>query len=454
MMKKQKAPEMKKHRKVCSKGDIAFNIVNYTVFFLITLACVFPFYYLFINTISSNELVRLGKIQLYPQEIHFENYVQVMKIEGIADALLVSVARTVLGTLWTVGGCAFLGYLVTKQEMWLRKVWYRLIVITMYFSAGLIPWYMNLRMLGFLDNFWVYVIPGLVSPYNVILVKTFIEGMPSALEESATLDGAGYIRCFVSVVMPLITPILATLCIFSAVGQWNSFTDTMMLMPSGKYYTLQFLLYKLPLFRYVSFPSRSSVSRKQDHRQPGEEHFSPAHTDAGMPWCQRPPHPLYKASDKCSEDVRLLFSHSKLLLQNRYALSLWYPVSHNPFLRILLFSEGFLHAPQRAVRFLLLQESAVKSLFFLPVLSRYHNTIARPLHKLLQIVWLSACRAFLPFCLISITRSFSHIFLKFHQYHRMRSVFPFPGSLPYCTGAVPAAGNVIQTKPSHLYQTY
>ncbi len=128
--------------------------------------------------------------------------------------------------------------------MWLRKVWYRMIVITMYFSAGLIPWYMNLRMLGFLDNFWVYVIPGLVSPYNVILVKTFIEGLPPALEESATLDGAGYFRCFVSVVMPLITPILATLCIFSAVGQWNSFTDTMMLMPSGKYYTLQFLLYK------------------------------------------------------------------------------------------------------------------------------------------------------------------------------------------------------------------
>ena len=114
----------------------------------------------------------------------------------------------------------------------------------MYFSAGLIPWYMNLRTLGFLDNFWVYVIPGLVSPYNVILVKTFIEGLPPSLEESATLDGAGYTRVFASVIMPLITPILATLCIFCAVGQWNSFTDTMMLMPSGKYYTLQFLLYK------------------------------------------------------------------------------------------------------------------------------------------------------------------------------------------------------------------
>ena len=234
----------RKNKQKLSRGDIAFNIINYAVFVLITLACIFPFYYLFINTISDNELVRLGQIQLYPRGIHFENYVQVLKIPGIMDALFVSIARTVLGTIWTVGGCAFLGYLCTKQEMWLRKVWYRLIIITMYFSAGLIPWYMNLRMLGFLDNFWVYVIPGLVSPYNVILVKTFIEALPPSLEESATLDGAGYMRVFLNVIIPLITPILATLCIFSAVGQWNSFTDTMMLMPSGKYYTLQFLLYK------------------------------------------------------------------------------------------------------------------------------------------------------------------------------------------------------------------
>ncbi len=232
----------KKHK--MSRGDIAFQVGNYLVFTLIMLACIFPFYYLFINTISSNELVSQGKIQLFPKEIHFENYIQVLKIDGIVDAFIVSVARTVLGTIWTVGGSAFLGYLMTKQEMWLRKVWYRLIVVTMYFSAGLIPWFLNMRNLGFLDNFWAYVIPGLVSPYNMILVKTFIEGLPSSLEESAMLDGAGYVRSFVSVVMPLIKPIIATLCIFAAVGQWNSFTDTMMLMPSGNYQTLQYLLYK------------------------------------------------------------------------------------------------------------------------------------------------------------------------------------------------------------------
>ena len=119
--KNKKPQDMNRPRHIkLSKGDIIFNIINYTVFALLTIACLFPFYYLFINTISSNELVRLGKIQLYPQEIHFENYVQVLKIPGIMDALFVSVARTVLGTLWTVAGCAFLGYLVTKQEMWLR----------------------------------------------------------------------------------------------------------------------------------------------------------------------------------------------------------------------------------------------------------------------------------------------------------------------------------------------
>ncbi len=227
-----------------SAGDILFNILNYTFFGLFTFICIFPFYYLFINTISDNQLVSLGQVTLYPKGIQLENYVQVLKIEGLSQAALTSVARTVLGTIWTVGGSAFLGYLVTKQEMWHRKLFYRLIIITMYFNAGLIPWYMNMRALGFLDNFWAYVIPFLVSPYNVILVKTFIENVPPSLEESAHLDGAGYIVSFTKVILPLIIPIMATLAIFSAVFQWNSFVDTMVLMPGGKNYTLQYVLYK------------------------------------------------------------------------------------------------------------------------------------------------------------------------------------------------------------------
>ncbi|HPF87748.1 MAG TPA: carbohydrate ABC transporter permease [Candidatus Limiplasma sp.] len=244
MMTKQQRVARRRIYRRHTFGEILFNIFNYAFFALFTLVCIFPFYYLFINTISDNHLVSLGQITLYPKGIHFENYVQVLKIEGLADAALTSVARTVLGTIWTVGGSAFLGYLVTKKEMWHRKLFYRLIIITMYFNAGLIPWYMNMRMLGFLDSFWAYVIPCLVSPYNVILVKTFIENVPPSLEESAHLDGAGYIVSFTNVILPLITPIMATLAIFSAVYQWNSFIDTMVLMPSGKHYTLQYVLYK------------------------------------------------------------------------------------------------------------------------------------------------------------------------------------------------------------------
>jgi putative aldouronate transport system permease protein len=226
----------KKNKPRRKASDITFNILNYTFFGLFTFLCIFPFYYLFINTISDNQLVSLGQVTLFPRGIHFENYMQVLKLEGLAEAALTSIARTVLGTLWTVGGSAFLGYLVTKKEMWHRKLFYRLIIITMYFNAGLIPWYMNMRSLGFIDSFWAYVIPVLVSPYNVILVKTFIESVPSSLEESANLDGAGYTVAFVKVILPLITPIIATLAIFSAVDQWNRFTDTLILMPSGKNY--------------------------------------------------------------------------------------------------------------------------------------------------------------------------------------------------------------------------
>ena len=138
----------------------------------------------------------------------------------------------------------FVGYLVTKQEMWGRKVWYRLLVVTMYFNAGLIPWYLNMSMLGLTDNFLAYIIPGIVAPYNIILVKTYIESIPGELEESAQMDGATYMTIFRKIIWPLSKPILATIAIFGAVGNWNSFTDSLILMPnSPQLHTLQHKLY-------------------------------------------------------------------------------------------------------------------------------------------------------------------------------------------------------------------
>lgn len=225
-------------------GDLVFNIVNYTVYGLFTVICVIPFYYLFINTISANDLVSRGQILLVPKGIHFNNYVEILKMKGLGQAALVSVGRTVLGTFGTLIGTSFLGYALSKQEFWKRKIWYRYVVITMYFNAGIIPWYINMKNLGLTNSFWAYVIPAIVAPFSLILYKTYVENIPASLEESAAMDGAGYLVRFTRIIMPLSKPILATTAIFSAVGQWNSFTDTLFLMTDSRKFTLQYLLYQ------------------------------------------------------------------------------------------------------------------------------------------------------------------------------------------------------------------
>lgn len=225
-------------------GDIVFNLINYTFFIVFTLTCIFPFYYLFINTISANDLVRKGAINFIPQGIHFSNYSSLLQAGEITQAFLVSISRTIIGTVLMVLASAFVGYLVTKQEMWHRKLWYRFLVITMYFNAGIIPWYLNMSMLGLTNSFMAYIIPGIVAPYNIILVKTYIESIPAELEESAFMDGASYFTIFRKIIWPLSKPILATIFIFGAVGHWNSFTDSLILMQGApEFYTLQHRLY-------------------------------------------------------------------------------------------------------------------------------------------------------------------------------------------------------------------
>lgn len=243
--KAEKAYEKKHKRKYkLTAGDIVFNILNYGFFGIFTLSCIFPFYYIFINTISSRSAVARGDVLFYPIGVTLKNYLDILKVDDVFQAFGVSVARTLIGTVLMVLATGFIGYLVTKEEMWHRKLWYRFLIITMYFNAGIIPWYMNMNMLGLTDHFVAYIIPGIVAPYNIILVKTYIESIPGELEESAFMDGAGYLTVFWKIVWPLSRPILATIAIFGAVGHWNSFTDSLILMQNTpKLYTLQHLLY-------------------------------------------------------------------------------------------------------------------------------------------------------------------------------------------------------------------
>ena len=232
-------------KKKMTKEDLIYHIVAYTVFALIGLLCAYPFYYLLICTISNNQMVNLGLIKLIPRGIHFGNYVKIFQIQNLPNAAMISVLRTALGTTCTLLTTAYMAYFFTKEDMWGRKFWYRMVVATMYFSAGMIPAYLNNKMLGLTNSFWIYIIPGMISVYNMILIKTSIESLPADLEESAYLDGAGYFTRFVRIVLPLQKPILATVGLFSAVNHWNDFFTTKLYITKPSLYTLQFQLYEL-----------------------------------------------------------------------------------------------------------------------------------------------------------------------------------------------------------------
>lgn len=223
--------------------DRLLSVAVCFVYTVCALVCIFPFYYIMINSISANDLSEQGKIVFFPQEIHFTNYVSVFKLPGLGTALFVSLARTAAGTLFTVVVAAFLGYMFTRETLWHRKLWFRFVMITMFFNAGLIPWALSMDQLGLRNSFWIYILPLIVQPFYIVLCKTYVESIPKEMQEAAEIDGAGPLRVFLFVMLPVIRPILATIAVFAAVNQWNSFQDTLLMVTDKRLYTLQYTLW-------------------------------------------------------------------------------------------------------------------------------------------------------------------------------------------------------------------
>ena len=180
----------------------------------------------------------------WPQGLHLKNYKSALGIDGLFQAAKISVFRTVIGTVGTVSASAFLGFMFTQEKMWHRKFWYRLLIATMYFNAGIIPWFLVMKNMHLTNNFWGYILPVIVSPFHIVLTKTFVESIPKELQEAAEIDGAGVLNVFFKIMIPVIKPIMATVAIFAAVNQWNAFQDTLLLVTDTKLYPLQFVLYQ------------------------------------------------------------------------------------------------------------------------------------------------------------------------------------------------------------------
>lgn len=221
---------------------IVFQCVNGLIFLLFTVICVYPFYYVFIYSVSDPSLAVRG-ISLLPKGFSLINYKTLLELNDIGNAFFISAARTVLGTSITVVCCAFFAYLMTNKHMFAKKFIYRFVIFTMYVDAGIIPWYLLMRAIHLQNSFFLYIIPTALSAYDVILIKTYMESLPESLMEAAEMEGAGLIQIFYRIVMPLSKPILATIAVFAAVAQWNSYFDNLMLVTNPKLQTMQLILY-------------------------------------------------------------------------------------------------------------------------------------------------------------------------------------------------------------------
>ena len=235
-----------KHKRKKSLSDRIFVICN-TIFMI---AFVVITLYPVLNTLAisfndGTDALR-GGIYLIPRKFTLKNYITVLQKDDLITGAIVTVARTVVGTLLALVSNAILAFVVSRKNFLFKKQLSLFWVITMYVNGGLIPTFLLFKGLHLTNSFWVYVIPGMVNAFNMLVIRTYMNGIPDSLEESAQLDGAGYTTIFTKIISPLCKPVYATVALFVAVGQWNSWFDAMLYnRMSDNLTTLQYELMKL-----------------------------------------------------------------------------------------------------------------------------------------------------------------------------------------------------------------
>ena len=187
-----------------------------------------------------------GGIHLLPRKFTWKNYTTVIHKQNIMTGAYITVLRTIIGTLVSLVANALLAFIVSRKRFLFRSQLSLFWVITMYVNGGMIPTFLVYRGFHLTGTFWVYIVPGAVSAFNMLVMRTYMLGLPDSLEESAQLDGAGYFTIFTRIISPLCKPVYATVALFVAVGQWNSWFDAMLYnRMKPEYTTLQYELMKL-----------------------------------------------------------------------------------------------------------------------------------------------------------------------------------------------------------------
>lgn len=235
-----------KQRHHMPKDEFLFRLIGYPFLFLFAIICVLPFLLVIGSSFASEQEIARYGYSFIPKEPTLESYRTIFKnSESIVRAYGVTIFITIVGTALSTFINMMTGYVLMRKDFRWRNKFSFYFFFTTLFSGGLMPWYMVCVALGFKDNIMALIVPGLVSVWNIILVKGFVAGIPYEITESAKIDGAGDFQIFIRLIWPLSTPVIATIGLFTALGYWNSWYNTMLFINDSNLYSLQYLLYKL-----------------------------------------------------------------------------------------------------------------------------------------------------------------------------------------------------------------
>ena len=228
-----------------TRGEKIFNVFNIALLTFFALTTLYPLLYTLSISLSSAAEASKGGFHIIPKDISFIAYEMVFKNKELLVAYGNTIFRTVVGTVLGVLVTCFYGYALSKKEAPFKKFFTVLLIFTMLFNGGKVPTYLTLRRFGLINSIWVYVLPCLITAYNVIVSRAFFATIPDSLSEAAKIDGAGEFRVFFQIIMPLSKTIVMTIALFLAVMHWNAWYDALMYITDNSKIVVQLLLQRV-----------------------------------------------------------------------------------------------------------------------------------------------------------------------------------------------------------------
>jgi putative aldouronate transport system permease protein len=206
--------------------DVLIDAFVWITMIMVVIVTVYPFWYVTVLAFNDALDASLGGVFFWPRKFSLDNFKKLLGDNDWANAIFISVARTVIGTIFGLIATSLVAFAFSSEKLMGKKMYYRIFILTMYFSGGMIPFYVLLRSIHMLNTFWVYVVPGALNVFYMLIMINFYREIPASLFESAALDGAGDFRQYIHIALPLSKAPLATIALFFAVNQWNSWIDS------------------------------------------------------------------------------------------------------------------------------------------------------------------------------------------------------------------------------------